>query len=262
MTSPLDVFAALHDDLLVLPNAWDAASARLFERAGAPAVATSSSAVSWVHGVPDGNHLDADLALAAAARVVAAVRVPVTADIESGYADGPEQVAASVRRFADAGVVGINLEDARDGALVEEGRAAEAVAAAAGTGLWVNARTDVYLLGGTGEEAFAETVSRAAAYVAAGAGSVFVPGLLDLAVLARLTAAIAAPVNVLAAAGGPTAAQLRAAGVRRISVGNDVASLAYATAVASARDILEHGRFDSLAGGLDFGDMQTLWHAG
>ncbi|WP_198671639.1 isocitrate lyase/phosphoenolpyruvate mutase family protein, partial [Desertihabitans aurantiacus] len=170
MTSPLEAFRALHDDLLVLPNAWDAVSARLFERAGAPAIATSSSAVSWAHGVPDGNHLDPDLALAAAARVVAAVRVPVSADIESGYADGPEQVAASARRFADAGVVGINLEDARDGALVEAGRAAEAVAAAAGTGLWVNARTDVYLLGGRGEGAFAETVSRARAYLAAGAG--------------------------------------------------------------------------------------------
>ena len=181
-----DDFRRLHaEGVLVLPNAWDAASARLVERAGAAAVATTSGAVAWSLGVPVGDRLPLELLAGAGERIAAAVAVPVTADVESG---GPD-VAATVRAVLAAGAVGINLEDG--GGPVEQHRDRVAAARAAGGGrdLFVNARADLYLFGiGEPDDRLAETVARAGVYAEAGADGIFVPGVPDPAVLRTLVA--------------------------------------------------------------------------
>ncbi len=266
MTKDLtESFTALHQDLLVLPNAWDAASARLMVRAGAAAVATSSSAVSWSHGYPDGNRLPFELALATIARISRSVGVPVSADIESGYADDDAGLSANARAVIDAGAAGVNLEDSGTAGLLGVDHAAHrigvvrAAAQAAGLGLFINARTDVFLAGNPPQDGVRQVIERSRAYLEAGASGVFVPGLLDLDKLAEITAAVDAPVNVLAGPSAPSVAELKAAGVRRISVGNDLAGLAYATAERAAQQILETGEFTALRGAADYGAMQQLF---
>ncbi len=262
-------FRALHlsdsPGVLVLTNAWDAASAVLIQRAGATAIATTSSAISWSHGYPDGNRLPRQLAIAALARIAQSVSVPVTADIESGYADDDDGLAETVRLVIGAGAVGINLEDSRSDGLADVDEQARRIglvrAAAAETGvdLFVNARTDTFLSGRYPQTALAETLARGRAYLDAGADGLFVPGLAELDTIRTITTAFGAPVNVLAGPGFPSVDQLRGAGVRRISVGNDVAAVAYATAEAAAASILSTGSFDALSGGVAYPDMQQLF---
>ncbi|MFJ5230536.1 isocitrate lyase/phosphoenolpyruvate mutase family protein [Kitasatospora sp. NPDC088391] len=254
--------------LLVLPNAWDAGSAAVIAAAGAPAIATTSGGVSWSAGRGDGHGLDRAAMAEAVRRIVAAVDVPVTADIEGGYGAAPEDVAETVRAVVAAGAVGVNLEDstAPGGPLftAEEQsarlRAARAAAVAAGLPeLLVNARTDVHLFGvGAAADRPAEVLRRAGAYAAAGADSLFVPGLLDLGALAALTAAAPLPVNAMAVAGGPTVAELAAAGVRRISLGTALAQSAYAAAHRAAVELLGPGTLGALDGALDFGTLNAL----
>src|SRR5580692_886635 len=199
------------DGVLVLPNAWDAGSAVMVAAAGAQAVATTSAGVSWALGRPDGENLTREELAGVVARITAAVDLPVSADVEGGYGPGPGDVAATVRAVVEAGAVGINLEDslAPGGPLHEREaqaariRAAREAAAAAGLpGLVINARTDVYLFGiGPEDGRLGDVLDRAAAYADAGADSLFVPGLLDLATLATLTSKTALPVNVMAGPG-------------------------------------------------------------
>lgn len=255
--------------LLVLPNAWDAGSAAVVAAAGAPAVATTSGGVSWSEGRSDGHGLDRAAMAAAVRRIAAAVRVPVTADIEGGYGPAPEDVAATVAAVVGAGAVGANVEDstAPGGPLfpvAEQAarlRAARAAAAAAGLPeLLLNARTDVHLFGiGTPESRPAEVLRRAEAYAAAGADGLFVPGLLDLDALAELTARSPLPVNAMAVPGGPTVAELAAAGVRRISVGTALAQAAYTAAHRAAVELLGPGTSDELGGAFDFGTLNALF---
>lgn len=228
---------------LVLPNAWDAASARIIERAGAEAVATTSAGVAWSLGVPDGDRLDVDEAVAAIARIVRAVDVPVTADIESGYGD----VARTVRLVRDAGAVGVNIED---GPSPRPERIA--AARAAGGDLFVNARIDTFLASAGGVE---ETVARAKTYLDAGADGVFVPGVHDPSVIAELVSRIPAPVNVMAGPGAPSVAELAALGVRRVSVGPAIAAAAYSLAASAAAEILGHGTYAGTAATLTHGDL-------
>src|SRR5256886_9221423 len=188
MTSPHDTaerFHALHraGNPLILPNAWDVASARVVEHAGAAAIATTSAGVAWSLGAPDGDQLDREPALDLIARVVAAVGVPVTADIESGFGADPAGVTETIRGVVRAGAVGVNLEDADSagpeplrpvGAQCERIAAARAAANATGVRLYVNARTDTYLLGvGHPAGRLAETLDRGAAYLAAGGEGIF-----------------------------------------------------------------------------------------
>jgi 2-methylisocitrate lyase-like PEP mutase family enzyme len=232
---------------LVLPNAWDAASARIVERAGAEAVATTSAGVAWSLGVPDGDRLGVDEAVAAIARIVRAVDVPVTADIESGYGD----VAATVRRVRDAGVVGINIED---GLVAAPERIA--AARAAGGDLFVNARIDTFLFSAGGVD---ETVARAKTYVDAGADGVFVPGVYEPEVIAELVSRIPAPVNVMAGAGAPSVAELAALGVRRVSVGQAIAVAAYSLVAAAATEILTDGTYGRTDAALTYGDLNAYF---
>lgn len=255
---------ALSEGVLVLPNAWDAGSAAVIEAAGASAIATTSGGVAWGIGRGDGQHAKSEEMLAAAARIVEAVDLPVTVDIEGGY----EDVAATVRGVVAVGGVGINLDDSKaaGGPLrtVEEQceriRAARAAAAGAGLPeLVINARTDVFLFG-IGEESgrLGEVLARVEAYAAAGADGIFVPGLLDLEALGEIARG-PLPVNAMAGPGGPSIAELAKAGVRRVSVGTAVAQAAYAAAHNATRELLGEGTYGSLGGPLDYGTLNGLF---
>jgi 2-methylisocitrate lyase-like PEP mutase family enzyme len=255
---------------LILPNAWDAASARAIELAGALAVATSSAGVSWSHGRADGQHLERGEMIEAVRRIVATVAVPVSADVEGGYGEGsPEDVAATVRGVVAAGAAGINLEDSpgRDGAVLlaaeahaERVRAAREAARSAGGDLVINARTDVYLeKWGAAEARFAEAVRRANLYRAAGADCLFVPGVTDAETIAALVRAIDGPVNILAWPGAPGIAELGRLGVARVSVGGGLARAALATTLAGARELLEQGTYGVLEHGRTAGDVNGMF---
>ena len=219
-------FRALHDGpaILILPNAWDVVTARLFEDAGFPAVATSSAAVANALGYPDGNALDVDLHLAAIERIVRALDVPVTADVESGYSADRTALSAFIKRLDATGVAGYNLEDVKsEGELYEVKEACHRVRAArdAAPELFINARTDVYLAQiGPPESRFDATVERLRAFVDAGADGVFVPGVMDADTIGKLAAAVPRPLNVLAGPKTPDRAALQSLGVRRVSVGS------------------------------------------
>ncbi len=220
-----------HDGGLLLPNAWDIASARVFEAAGFPAIATTSAGIAFANGYPDGQQISREEMLAVVARIAAAVQVPVTADVEAGYGDAPADVAGTVRAVIDAGAVGINLEDApgtphtlytsdEQAARIAAGRDA---ANAAGVHVVINARIDTYLgQVGAPEGRFDDTLRRAKIYMEAGADSIFVPGVRDAATIAALVQGIGAPLNILAGAGSPSAPELFGLGVARISVGSSV----------------------------------------
>jgi len=256
---------------LVLPNAWDAGSAAVIASAGAAAIATTSGGVSWSAGRGDGQQLARDEMVTAARRVVAAVPVPVTVDAEGGYGPAPEDVAATVRALVAAGAAGVNLEDSQApggplfGVAAQADRLAAAREAANAAGLpdlVVNARTDVFLFGvGAPEGRLDAVLERAEAYAAAGADGLFVPGLLDLGALRTLCAASPLPVNAMAGPGGPSVAELAAAGVRRVSLGTALAQAAYTAAHRAATEILQEGTFAALDGALDFGAVNSLLSA-
>jgi 2-methylisocitrate lyase-like PEP mutase family enzyme len=258
---------ALHDPAapLALANAWDVASARVVEAAGAPAVATTSAGVAWSLGLPDGDRLDRDALLAVVSRIAGAVAVPVTVDAEGGFAAEAADVATTVAGLLDAGAVGMNIEDG--GRAPEElaARVAAARAAAdrAGVALFVNARTDVFLRGlGAPEDRVAEAVARARRYVEAGADGIFVPGVADPATIAELAAAIPVPLNVMAVPGLPPVAELGRLGVARVSLGSSVAEAAYAVARRAAVELAGPGTYGVLADGVDYRELDALVAAG
>ncbi|MFJ8147879.1 isocitrate lyase/phosphoenolpyruvate mutase family protein [Streptomyces sp. NPDC096094] len=250
---------------LVLPNAWDAVSARLVEDAGATAVATTSAGLAWALGAADGDRLDRGPAVAAVARIASAVRVPVSADIEGGYAEDAAGVADTVRAVLAAGAVGVNVEDARyDDAgsplrsvaeQAERLAAAREAADAQGVPLFVNARVDTFLRGAGGVDA---TLERAAAYRAAGADGIFVPGAVDPGTVEELAEGVDGPLNVMAGPGAPPVAELAALGVARVSVGSGVAQAAYALVHRAARELLDAGTYGALTDGVDYGELNRL----
>ncbi len=252
-----EAFLALHAGPgFVLPNAWDAGSARILEEVGFPAIATTSAGIAWSLGVPDGGLLDLDTMLRHVGRIVAAVDVPVTADLESGYAD----VATTVRRAVEVGAVGGNLEDQVGGVLFGIDEAAERIAAAraaAPAGTFVlNARTDTWFGGATGE-VFAETVERAVRFVEAGADCVFVPGVVEEDDVRRLAEAIPAPLNIVAGLASLTdAPTLFSLGVKRVSLGGSLTRAAYSFLERSARELLDSGTLGFLDGAISYADLQ------
>ncbi|PZE27415.1 isocitrate lyase/phosphoenolpyruvate mutase family protein [Curtobacterium sp. MCLR17_042] len=258
-------FHGLHDHRsrpLVLVNVWDAASARLVEDAGATAIATTSAGVAWSLGRPDGNTLTRAEAMDAVARIAASVSVPVTVDIESGYADDADGVARTVDAVLEAGAAGINIEDGRlhPDALADRIGAARRAAERAGVPLFVNARTDVHLAGLVDpERLLAETLERARRYRGAGADGVFVPGVRDVETIRALVESIDGPVNVMAGPGSPTVAELARLGVARISLGSAVAQAAYAVVRQATAELRTTGTYDSLAGGVDYADLNALF---
>jgi 2-methylisocitrate lyase-like PEP mutase family enzyme len=234
MSAFFDRFAALHrpGDPLILFNVWDAGSARAAAEAGARAIATGSASVATAHGFTDAESLPIDLALANAERVVAAVDLPVSIDFEGGYAVAPEAVSDHVARLAATGAIGCNFEDqviASHGSdarrmhdTAEQADRIAAIRRAVGDAFFINARTDIFLIAPpeTHDEAMADAaIARARAYADAGASGFFVPGLADLALLERVCRDVALPVNFMAFPGAPSAAQVAATGVARISHG-------------------------------------------
>lgn len=255
-------FLALHHGGgFVLPNAWDPGSARMLAQLGFPAIATTSAGIAWSLGVPDGGALDLDTMLEKVAAIVAAVDVPVTADLEAGYGDDPQDVARTVLRAVDVGVVGANLEDTADGLLFDADEAAERIAAAravAPRGAFVlNARTDAYFFPGA-TDPFAETVARAQRYVEAGADCVFVPGVNDEETIRRLAAEIPVPLNIVAGLAAHLIAvpQLFALGVKRVSLGGSLARVALTALERAGRELLDTGTLGFLDGALPYAEVQ------
>ena len=245
----------------VRPNAWDAGSARILERLGFAAVATTSAGIAWSCGVPDGGVLDPEVMFDRIAGIVAAVAVPVTADLEDGYGDTPDDVARTVARAVRIGAAGANLEDSAAGKLIGADDAARRLAAArsaAPAGAFVlNARTDAYFVGAAGDP-FTETVERAHRYLDAGADCVFVPGVDDEDTIRRLVEAIPAPLNVVAGLRPRVipVPRLLALGVRRVSVGGSLARVAYSAVERAGRELLESGTLDLLGGAIAYADLQ------
>ncbi|MFE2866789.1 isocitrate lyase/phosphoenolpyruvate mutase family protein [Embleya sp. NPDC059259] len=229
-------FCALHraGAPLVLPNAWDHASAAALVERGFAAIGTTSLGVAIAAGKPDGvgGTREETVRLGIG---IARLPVPVSVDIEGGFAERPEEVAALGAELVRAGVAGVNLEDGRaDGTLTDAGRQVAVIAALkeAAPTLFVNARTDTYWVGGP-SASLDETVRRIRAYRAAGADGVFVPGVGDEAAIETLVGATDAPLNILYSPTGPPRTRLAELGVRRISTG----SLLFRVAVRSAVDL-------------------------
>jgi len=220
----------LEGDVLLLPNVWDVASARIVEAAGFPAIATSSAGIAFAQGFPDGQKIPAERMLAVIADIASAVKVPVTADVEAGYGSKPEDAARTARQVIEAGAVGMNFEDATGDPWrplfhlplqLERIRAIREQAENLGVPLVVNARTDSYLLQiGEATTRYGEALRRLSAYRDAGADCVFAPGLLDFATIRQFVADLNCPVNILAVPGSPFVGELKRAGVRRISLGS------------------------------------------
>jgi 2-methylisocitrate lyase-like PEP mutase family enzyme len=263
-TTPADKAAALlalhAGPGFVLPNAWDAGSARILEHVGFPAIATTSAGIAWSSGVPDGGPLDRDTMLAHIARIVAAVGVPVTADLEAGYGDTPDDVGRTVTLSVELGAAGGNIEDAVGGRLFGIDDAVDRLAAAraaAPKGTFVlNARTDTYFVGTPGDP-FAETVERAVRYVEAGADCIFVPGVVDEDTIRRLAAAVPAPLNVVAGlANVIDAPTLFSLGVVRVSLGGSLARAALSLLERAGRELLDTGTLGFLDGAIGYADLQ------
>jgi 2-methylisocitrate lyase-like PEP mutase family enzyme len=210
---------------LILYNIWDAGSAKAVADAGAKAIATGSYGVAGAHGFKDGETFPVELVLSNLTEILNVTDLPVTLDFESGYGDDPAAVQASVARAADAGAVGINIED-KDPVtriLFETADAAARIKAAAASGLWINARADSFIV--TQKEAHDAAladavVERAKAYADAGANSLFVPFVYDAALIARICENSPLPVNILVGDGIPDINALAALGVARISHGH------------------------------------------
>ncbi|WP_042367301.1 isocitrate lyase/phosphoenolpyruvate mutase family protein [Streptacidiphilus neutrinimicus] len=247
---------------LVLPNAWDVASARIVEAAGAAAVATTSAGLAWSLGAADGGRLTREAGVAAAARIVQAVSVPVTADIERGYAEDPPGLAETIRAVVEAGVVGVNIEDSLGPVDENAARiaAAREAAEALGMPLFINARIDTHRLPaeqrGRHHE---ETVARAAAYAAAGASGVFVFGALSAEAVAALAKEVTLPLNVTVAADTLPVPALAAAGAARISAGASIAEAAYALTDKAAREILGQGTASATKADLGWVELNRLF---
>ncbi|MEO7124810.1 MAG: isocitrate lyase/phosphoenolpyruvate mutase family protein [Nakamurella sp.] len=241
-------------DPLVLPNAWDASSAWVIAEAGAKAIATSSAACAWSIGRADGNLMTRDEALGQIRRIASAVDVPVTADVETGYGDDAD-LARSIREVVEAGAVGVNLEDSGGDPLYPIDVAAHRIAiarqAADGVGVpvHINARVDVFFAPvGAPDDRLRLTLERAAAYIAAGASSIFVPGVRDLETIRALASGIDAPINILAGSSAPSVSELAAAGVGRISVGSSLNLAMLKTLAGTVEKLLNTGSFAALSG--------------
>jgi 2-methylisocitrate lyase-like PEP mutase family enzyme len=263
-------FRQLHrgPGVLILPNAWDVSSARIFEDAGFPAIATTSAGVAFSLGYPDGQRIPREEMLARIGRIARAVQVPVTADIEAGYGPNPEDAARTTRELIQAGVVGMNLEDGSgnpDRSLldlqlaIEKVRAARQAAVEMRAQIWINARTDVYLLpGGDPDADYAEALRRLVAFREAGADCAFAPGLKDAETIGRLVKAVECPVNILAVPGTPSIPDLEKLGVRRVSVGSGPMRATLGLLRRVAEELKTSGTYSAMGGAIPHAEVNKL----
>jgi 2-methylisocitrate lyase-like PEP mutase family enzyme len=257
------------DEPLVFANVWDAASARIVESLGFPAVATSSGGVAFAQGYPDGQRITRAVMLERVAVIVSAVALPVTADLEGGYGPTVDDAIATARGAIEAGAVGLNFEDAAHGAdapLIDMRVQAERIQAIRRTGeslgipLVINARTDVYHgNAATPESKLREALERAKAYAAAGADCIFVPFVTDAETIGKLAAGIELPLNILAGAQTPDVAGLARLGVKRISTGSGPAAYALAMFRKAALEVRDGGSFGFAAERMSSPELNALF---
>lgn len=268
--SKAQAFRAMHrgPKLLLLPNVWDVASARILEQAGFGALATSSAGVAFSLGYPDGEKISREEMLARIQRIARAVQAPVTADVEAGYGRRPEDAAQTARAVIESGAVGMNLEDGTEDAAqplldltlaLEKIRAVREAALKSGVLLVLNARTDVYLLQvGPPEKRYDEAVRRLAAFRDAGADCVFVPGLRDAETIRRLVSELKCPVNILAAPGFPPLPELERLGVARVTLGSGPMRATLGLLRTMAEELKSSGTYKSLEGAPSHAEMNRL----
>jgi 2-methylisocitrate lyase-like PEP mutase family enzyme len=256
--------------MLILPNVWDAASARVVELAGARAIATTSSGLAASLGYADGERMSRDTMIEATARIARSVSCPVTADIEAGYGETLAAKVETARAIIATGAVGFNIEDStphQAGALValdaqvELIAALRALAASLDVPFVINARVDVFLRAvGAPEERFEQAVQRAQAYLRAGADCVYPIGRLDHDTIARLVNAIDGPVNILGAATNPPLAELERLGVARLSVASGLLAASLGHIRQITRALLERGDYTALtADALTSAELHALF---
>jgi 2-methylisocitrate lyase-like PEP mutase family enzyme len=251
-------FRALHQGpkLLVLPNIWDPLGARLLEHLRFPAVATASASVAFSLGYDDGEKITYAAMLDAIRRIAASVGVPVTADIERGYADDPDDVAENIRDLLRTGAVGINIEDGiREGGRLRPVEsqcarigAARRAADREGIPLFINARIDTFMREKSSplEEKLAETIQRARAYVEAGADGIYPITVGDIDTLRAIRESVEVPINVYASASTAPMRDLQALGINRLSVGPGLLKAALTTMKKVALDLKDHGSYEAL----------------
>ena len=255
-------FHRLHESgCFVIPNPWDAGSARLLAQLGFPALATTSSGFAWTLGRAD-NHVTLDEALAHFRVISAAVDIPVNGDFEGGFAVEAEGVGRNVAAASATGLAGLSIEDSTgDAAIplfdfnlsVERIRAAREAIDESGSGIILTARCETFLVGRPDLD---EAIRRLDAYAAAGADCLYAPGIRDLEAIEAVVKAVAPkPVNVLVSSDFATVEELRGLGVRRISVGGALARAAWGGFLQAAREIAEHGTFRGLAEAVPFAEI-------
>ena len=263
-------FRGLHSgrEILLLPNVWDVASARLIEESGFQAVATSSAGIAFSLGYPDGQRISREQMLAVIARIAKAVRVPVTADVEAGYGKSPEDAGRTARAVVEAGAVGMNLEDAMGDSpsvlvelplQLEKIRAVREMASRLRVPLVLNARTDMYLLQiGDPAERYDETVRRLSAFREAGADCVFAPGLRDAPAIGRLVADLKCPINILAGPGSPSVPELSKLGVARVSLGSATMRATVGCLRRIAQELKATGTYSNLEDAPSHAEMNRM----
>jgi 2-methylisocitrate lyase-like PEP mutase family enzyme len=263
-------FRLLHrgPSALVLPNAWDVASARIFEQAGFPALATTSAGIAFSLGYPDGQRILPEEMIARIGRIARAVKVPLTADVEAGYGSRPEDAARTTREIIQAGAIGMNLEDASgdpDHPLLDLPLAVEKIKATREAAMQlrvpivVNARTDVYLLpGGDPAIDYDETRRRLLAYRDAGADCVFAPGLKDPETIGRLVRDLECPVNILAVSGTPSVPELEKLGVARVSLGSGPMRATLTLLRKMAEELKATGTYSALEGAVPHAEVNKI----
>jgi 2-methylisocitrate lyase-like PEP mutase family enzyme len=258
-----DAFRSLHQgSTLILPNAWDVASARVVQQAGFPAIATTSAGIAFTLGYPDGQRISRQEMLAVVARIAKAVKLPVTADVEAGYGDRPEDAARTARDVLAAGAVGMNLEDATGDPhrpLFDLTVQVERIRAVRELPIVLNARTDVYLLEiGKPEKRYDEALHRLAAFRDAGADCVFVPGLRDSVTIGRFVKDLQCPLNILVGPGSSTVPELRKLGVARVGVGSAAMRATLGLLQRIAAELRDAGTYATLEGGIPFADVNRM----
>ena len=248
-------FRQLHhaSSILVLPNAWDAASACVFERAGFPAIATTSSGVAAALGYSDGQHISREMMIEAIARITRVVECPVTADIEAGYGNSIEEVLQTIKAVIMTGAVGFNIEDSlkqQEKALVDISyqveliKALRELATSMDVPFVINARVDVFLLAiGEPGSRFEHAVQRANAYLQAGADCIYPIGRLDRNTIVNLVKAINGPINILGGPPEPALPELAQLGVARVSLAGGLMRSMLGHLRAIAQELLESGTY-------------------
>ncbi len=249
----------LQGDILVIANAWDAGSARIFEQAGFPALGTTSGGIAYSLGLPDGQKIARDDMLQAITRIAHRVKIPVTADIEAGYADKPSDLADTIIRLVSTGAVGLNLEDSTKNpqnplydlkTQVERITTVRKIADLVDIPLVINARCDVLLLGkGDKNTNIKETIRRGIEYRKAGADCFFPVGAIDADTISELVKGVGYPVNILANPNVPSVPELKRLGVRRVSIGSGPARATLGLIQRIAQELRTTGTYKTMLEG-------------